>query len=124
MSIELLQALLPVLCVVIVAAGIVLDRRVCRPAPSAAAIDAIGPDERFALRLVADSLIRSLQLRPECRAEVLAELLRERPLVLAWLARQSGAPAPRAVPVSPRTGIEPTPTPAAATAAARPARHR
>jgi hypothetical protein len=42
-------------------------------------------DERFALGLVADMLIEQLNLRPEAREDVLAEVKRERELVVRWL---------------------------------------
>ena len=49
-------------------------------------------DERFAFGLVADMLIQQLNLRPEARDEILAELVRERALVVRWLeARAAGA---------------------------------
>jgi hypothetical protein len=44
-------------------------------------------DEAFAFGLLADALIRTLDLRAGCRELVLAELRRERALVLAWLGR-------------------------------------
>jgi hypothetical protein len=48
-------------------------------------------DERFAIALVAETLIRELDLRTECRDQVLAEVRRERRLVVAWLQSQAAA---------------------------------
>jgi hypothetical protein len=48
----------------------------------------IGPDEAFAFALLADTLIRRLDLRPDARDAVLAELWREQVLVRAWLERE------------------------------------
>lgn len=88
MTLDLLLPLLPVACVALVAAGVLLDGRLARRSRDAAA----ATDERFALAMVADSLMRSLDLRPECRAALVAELQRERVLVFAWLASRPSAP--------------------------------
>jgi hypothetical protein len=42
-------------------------------------------DDDFALRLVAEHLMRALDLRRECFHDVLAEVRQERELVLAWV---------------------------------------
>jgi len=47
--------------------------------------DSTDPDEQMAFALLADALVRQLELRPECRDQVLTELWRERELVRAWL---------------------------------------
>jgi len=87
MSFESFQALIPVLCAACVLAGVMLDRRLrARWSTAAAEADA---DESFAMRLLADSLIRSLDLRPECRDALVTELRRERELVSAWLLRDA-----------------------------------
>jgi len=46
-------------------------------------------DERFAFGLVADMLIEQLDLRPEAREQVLAEVMRERELVVRWLSARA-----------------------------------
>jgi hypothetical protein len=48
----------------------------------------IDPDELFAFALLADTLIRRLDLRPDARDAVLTELWREREMVRAWLVRE------------------------------------
>jgi len=50
------------------------------------------PEEGGAFRRLAESLIHRLELRPDCRDELLIELGRERELVLAWLAHEARSP--------------------------------
>jgi hypothetical protein len=89
---DLLALALPLLCGGLVAAGVVLDRRLARGAGR----DDASADERFALAMLADSLIRGLDLRPDCAEALRAELHRERALVFAWLASR---PPHRAAPL-------------------------
>lgn len=50
-------------------------------------------DERFAFGLVADMLIEQLDLRPDARDAILAEVQRERALVVRWLEARAGTSA-------------------------------
>jgi len=47
-------------------------------------------DEPFVFRLLAYALVRRLELRPDATDAVYFELLSERALVRAWLARHAG----------------------------------
>jgi hypothetical protein len=86
MLIETLQALAPLLCAGCVAGAVALDFRMAKAFPARRDTeDAV--DERFALKLVSDSLIRTLELRPELHEQVLGEVRKERALVIAWLRR-------------------------------------
>jgi hypothetical protein len=78
---DTLFAVLPLLCAALVVAGVALDRGLDR---RGARLEERA-DERFAFALLADALIRSLDLRPDCRDALCEELRRERALVRAWL---------------------------------------
>jgi hypothetical protein len=96
MLVDTFQALLPLLCAGAILTGLALDRRLAAgmpPATEEALADVPpgdpGADEAFAFRLLADSLIGELELRPECRDEVLDEMRREHALVVRWLTREA-----------------------------------